>query len=327
MKDPLKAAKKWSRLYRPFLLHDVLSARTADLPRGEAEALYRRVVAGNASPADAEMFRAQMLTEMAAMSADDGLVMQVHAGAVRNHNPLLLERFGRNVGADIPTRTDYVSALKPLLDRFGNDSQLTIILFTLDETTYSRELAPIAGHYPAVKLGPPWWFHDSLNGMRRFRDLGKGGAVVMEGRDIGTVVFPDADLKFYIDAVLKYQVDDPKLVHDAKAFASEQAAMLMREAWVIGELKEKGPNVQYNTVAIPRAKRWGGMASSQPCTASRRWRRLSSNCRRRSARLVAGNGCVAPVRRDTKGGWYFQLFERRSHVPSRDGAPDETFAT
>ena len=150
--------------------HGHPTARTADLPRGEAEALYRRVIGGDASPADAEMFRAQMLTEMAAMSADDGLVMQLHAGAIRNHNPALFARFGRNAGADIPARTDYVLALKPLLDRYGNDAALTIVLFTLDETTYARELAPLAGHYPALRLGPPWWFYDSPHGMHRFRE-------------------------------------------------------------------------------------------------------------------------------------------------------------
>ena len=112
-----------------------------------------------------------MLTEMARMSLDDGLVMQIHPGSMRNHNPGLHAKFGRDMGADIPTRTDYVHALKPLLDRFGNERDLTIILFTLDETAYSRELAPLAGHYPALRLGPAWWFYDSPEGMRRFREL------------------------------------------------------------------------------------------------------------------------------------------------------------
>ena len=112
-----------------------------------------------------------MLTEMARMSLDDGLVMQIHPGSLRNHNPALHARFGRDMGADIPTRTDYVRALKPLLDRFGNERELTIILFTLDETAYSRELAPLAGHYPVLRLGPAWWFYDSPEGMRRFREL------------------------------------------------------------------------------------------------------------------------------------------------------------
>ena len=106
---------------------------------------------------------------MAAMSLDDGLVMQLHPGSFRNHNPQLFARFGRDKGADIPQRTEYVSALKPLLDRFGNEPEFTLILFTLDETNYSRELAPLAGHYPCLRLGPPWWFHDSAQGMTRFR--------------------------------------------------------------------------------------------------------------------------------------------------------------
>ncbi|HET8535439.1 MAG TPA: glucuronate isomerase [Sphingomicrobium sp.] len=150
--------------------HGHPTAGTANLGDAEAEALFHRVTKGSASPEDAERFRAQMLTEMAAMSLDDGLVMQIHPGAARNHNPLVFENYGRDKGADIPTRTDYVHALKPLLDRFGNEPRLTIILFTLDESVYSRELAPLAGHYPALRLGPPWWFHDSPEGMRRFRE-------------------------------------------------------------------------------------------------------------------------------------------------------------
>ena len=111
-----------------------------------------------------------MLTEMARMSLDDKLVLQIHPGAWRNHNAPLFDRFGANVGADIPTATDYVGALRPLLNRFGNDPALSIIVFTLDESTYARELAPLAGHYPALKLGPAWWFHDSPEGMMRFRE-------------------------------------------------------------------------------------------------------------------------------------------------------------
>jgi glucuronate isomerase len=150
--------------------HGHPTARTADLAPGEAAALYERVRKGGASAADAEMFRAQMLTEMARMSLDDGLVMQIHPGSHRDHNPMIFRAFGRDKGADIPTPTDYVAALKPLLDRFGNEPGLTIILFTLDETAFSRELAPLAGHYPALRLGPPWWFLDSPEGMRRFRE-------------------------------------------------------------------------------------------------------------------------------------------------------------
>jgi len=111
-----------------------------------------------------------MLTEMAGMSVEDGLTMQLHPGSVRNHNKVVYEKFGRDKGADIPSPTEYVRSLQPLLDKYGNDSRLTLILFTLDETTYSRELAPLAGHYPALRLGPSWWFHDSPEGMMRFRE-------------------------------------------------------------------------------------------------------------------------------------------------------------
>jgi glucuronate isomerase len=149
--------------------HGHPTALTCDLAQGDCETLFAKVAGGGASAAEAEIFRGQMLTEMARMSLDDGLVMQIHPGSFRNHNPHVFERFGRDKGADIPTRTDYVRALKPLLDRFGNERALTVILFTLDETVYARELAPLAGHYPILKLGPPWWFHDSPEGMLRFR--------------------------------------------------------------------------------------------------------------------------------------------------------------
>lgn len=151
--------------------HGHPSAATADLSEADAERLFRQVSTGRAAAEEAELFRAQMLTEMARMSLEDGLVMQIHPGSFRNHNPQLYAAFGRDMGADIPARTDYVQALKPLLDRFGNEASLTIILFTLDETSYSRELAPLAGHYPALRLGPAWWFYDSPHGMRRFREL------------------------------------------------------------------------------------------------------------------------------------------------------------
>lgn len=150
--------------------HGHPTARTADLDAAACQRLLDRALAGTASADEAETFRAQMLTEMAKMSLDDGLVMQIHPGSFRNHNPGLFAAYGRDKGADIPTRTDYVHALKPLLDRVGNERGLTIILFTLDETSYARELAPLAGHYPALRLGPAWWFHDSPEGMLRFRE-------------------------------------------------------------------------------------------------------------------------------------------------------------
>ena len=150
--------------------HGHPTAATADLSRAEVEKLFALALAGKCDAQQAELFRGQMLTEMAAMSLDDGLVMQIHPGSFRNHNARLFSRYGRDKGADIPMATNYVQALKPLLDRFGNESALTIILFTLDETVYSRELAPLAGHYPCLRLGPAWWFHDSPEGMRRFRE-------------------------------------------------------------------------------------------------------------------------------------------------------------
>lgn len=151
--------------------HGHPTAATANLSPAEAEALFHRAMAPDCGTADAELFRAQMLTEMARMSLDDRLVMQIHPGSARNHNRWLHDAYGRDKGADIPTRTDYVHALRPLLNAFGNERDLSIILFTLDETAYARELAPLAGHYPCLKLGPAWWFHDSPEGMRRFREM------------------------------------------------------------------------------------------------------------------------------------------------------------
>jgi glucuronate isomerase len=150
--------------------HGHPTARTAGLSREDASRLFDRVLSGRANAQDEELFRAQMLTEMAGMSVRDGLVMQIHPGSSRNHNRQIYKHYGRDMGADIPTATDYVNALRPLLDLYGNERDFTLILFTLDESTYSRELAPLAGHYPCLRLGPPWWFHDSPEGMRRFRE-------------------------------------------------------------------------------------------------------------------------------------------------------------
>jgi glucuronate isomerase len=142
--------------------HGHSTAKTANLSTVESGTLSS-ILAAVPMPSK-EFFRAQMQTEMARMSLEDGLVMQIHPGRERNHNRKLYERFGRDMGADIPTPTNYVDALRPLLDQFGNESGLTIIVFTLDESTYSRELAPLAGHYPCLRLGPAWWFHDSPEG-------------------------------------------------------------------------------------------------------------------------------------------------------------------
>ena len=149
--------------------HGHPSPFTADLTAREKDNLFQQVVRAPVDAPTAELFRGQMLTEMAAMSLDDGLVMQIHPGSFRNHNQTIFEKFGRDKGADIPMPTEYVRNLRPLLNKYGNDPRLSIIVFTLDETSYSRELAPLAGHYPCLKLGPAWWFHDSPEGMRRFR--------------------------------------------------------------------------------------------------------------------------------------------------------------
>jgi glucuronate isomerase len=149
--------------------HGHPTARTANLSVVECEKLFALCLSGQSSEEQQELFRAQMLTELAGMSIEDGMVMQIHPGSHRNHNSVIFNHFGRDKGADIPSQTEYVQALKPMLAKYGNDPRLNIILFTLDETTYARELAPLAGHYPSLKLGPAWWFHDSPEGMLRFR--------------------------------------------------------------------------------------------------------------------------------------------------------------
>jgi glucuronate isomerase len=150
--------------------HAALTPATAELSPTEADSIFQRALKDKSTHDDAARFTAHMLMEMARMSVDDGLVMQLHPGSWRNHNGIIFQKFGADKGADIPVRTEYTRNLMPLLNKYGNDPHLTLILFTLDETTYSRELAPLAGHYPALMLGPPWWFFDSLNGMARYFD-------------------------------------------------------------------------------------------------------------------------------------------------------------
>jgi glucuronate isomerase len=151
--------------------HAAQTPYTARLAPAEAEAIFARALRGQSSGDDAARFTAHMLLELARMSAEDGLVMQLHVGSLRNHNDALFARFGPDMGADIPLHTEWTRNLRPLLNAYGNDPRFRLILFTLDESSYGRELAPLAGHYPAVLLGPPWWFFDSVNGMRRYLDL------------------------------------------------------------------------------------------------------------------------------------------------------------
>lgn len=150
--------------------HGVFSSFTHELETSEIEDLFERAINGETNEEDAMFFTAHMLMEMARMSTEDGLVMQIHPGSLRGHNPYILEKYGSDKGCDIPMQTDFTFNLKELLNKYGNNPDFTVIVFTLDETAYSRELAPLAGHYPSMKLGPAWWFHDSIDGMMRYRE-------------------------------------------------------------------------------------------------------------------------------------------------------------
>jgi glucuronate isomerase len=150
--------------------HGVVEPYTAELLPEEAERLFQRARNGNATADDQRRYEAHMLMEMARLSTEDGLVMQLHPGAFRDHDKLVWEQFGTDKGADIPLATEFTRNLRPLLNRYGSDPRFSMVLFTLDESTYARELAPLAGHYPGLRLGPPWWFHDSIEGMRRYRE-------------------------------------------------------------------------------------------------------------------------------------------------------------
>jgi len=151
--------------------HGVFSPYTHELSKKEVKEIFNRALKSKSTEKDVKLFTAHMLMEMARMSTEDGLVMQLHPGAYRNHNPLIFEKYGPDKGCDIPMQTEYTFNLKELLNKYGNNPKFTLIVFTLDETSYSRELAPLAGHYPSMKLGPAWWFHDSIEGMIRYRRM------------------------------------------------------------------------------------------------------------------------------------------------------------
>lgn len=219
--------------------HGVTESYTERLAPEEAAAIFDRALRGRADANDARRFTGHMLIEMARMSLDDGLVMQIHAGVFRNHNPALFAEFGPDKGADIPLPCDFVRGLKPLLDEVGRESRLTIILFTMDETTYARELAPLAGHYPALRLGPPWWFHDSFNGMRRYFDqvLETAGLYNTAGFNDDTRAFPSiparhdvwrrASCNWLADRVVRGLIAE----EDAAEMAVEMAVGLARRAY------------------------------------------------------------------------------------------------
>jgi glucuronate isomerase len=219
--------------------HAVLQPYTCELSDRDAERIFDRALRGKATEEDATSFTAHMMMEMARMSIEDGLVMQLHAGSYRDHNRLVYERFGLDKGCDIPIQTEFTRNLAPLLNKYGNDPRLTLVLFTLDETTYSRELAPLAGHYPAVKLGPPWWFNDSLNGMMRFRQqvMETAGLYNTVGFNDDSRAFPSIparhDLSRRVDAnwiagmVVRGVVD----MDDAREMILDTAYRLVKKAY------------------------------------------------------------------------------------------------
>jgi len=219
--------------------HAALTPYTAELSEPEAGRILQRALDGAASEDDAARFTGHLLMESARMSIEDGLVMQLHVGSYRNHNRSIFERFGPDKGADIPIPHEFTRNLSPLLNKYANDSRLTLVLFTVDESTYGRELAPLAGHYPAVKLGPPWWFNDSFNGMRRYRDLvmETAGLYNTVGFNDDTRAFPSIparhDLARRVDAdwiaglVVRGIVD----MADAEEMARDLAYRLARSAY------------------------------------------------------------------------------------------------
>ncbi|GAB4438721.1 MAG: glucuronate isomerase [Anaerolineae bacterium] len=219
--------------------HAALSAATAELTDTEADAIFQQALRGSATPEQARRFTGHMLIEMARMSVDDGLVMQLHPGSLRNHNPHIFERFGPDMGADIPLPTDFARGLQPLLGKFGNNPRLSLILFTLDETTYSRELAPLAGHYPVLKLGPPWWFFDSWNGMQRYFDqvMETAGLYNTAGFNDDTRAFPSiparhdmwrrAAAQWVSNLVVRHVID----MDDAAAMMHDLAYGLAKRAY------------------------------------------------------------------------------------------------
>ncbi len=225
--------------------HAVMEPYASRLDNEKIERLFQAARLGTATAADQRLFEAHMLMEMARMSVNDGLVMQVHAGSFRDHNQRLAARFGNDVGGDVPLATEFTRNLHALLNDYGNDPRLTLVLFTLDESTYARELAPLAGHYPAVLLGPPWWFHDSIEGMLRFRQRTTETAGIYN-----TVGFNDdtrafcsiparhdlsrrVDANFLAGLVTRHVID----VGDAHAMARALAYDLARNAYKLSETK------------------------------------------------------------------------------------------
>lgn len=229
--------------------HAVVEPYTERLPDDDADRLFQRARNGKADAADQRRFEAHMLMEMARMSVEDGLVMQLHPGSLRDHNTPVFQRFGMDKGADIPVATEYTRNLRALLNAHGNDPRFTLVLFTLDESTYARELAPLAGHYPAVRLGPAWWFHDSVEGMTRFRQMTTETAGIYNtaGFNDDTRAFCSiparhdlsrrVDANFLAGLVARHVVD----MSDARAMARALAYDLVRETYRLDALAPRAP--------------------------------------------------------------------------------------
>ncbi|MEM6530934.1 MAG: glucuronate isomerase, partial [Chloroflexota bacterium] len=219
--------------------HGAGAPYTEQLSNAEADAIFQRALVGESLSGDAARFTGHMLIEMARMSTEDGLVMQLHVGSHRNHNALLFTQHGRDMGADIPKRTEFTRSLKPLLDAYGNHPELTLILFTLDESTYSRELAPLAGHYPILRLGPPWWFFDSLRGMRTYFEnvVETAGIYNTAGFNDDTRAYPSIPARHDVwrravadwlaGLVVRHIIDE----EDAQAMAADMAYHLAKQTY------------------------------------------------------------------------------------------------
>jgi len=226
--------------------HAAVTPYTAELSRAEVDALFARALAGTATADDLHAFTGHMLMEMARMSVEDGLVMQLHPGSYRNHNDLIFERFGPDRGADIPLATEYTRNLRPLLNKYGNEPGFRLVIFTLDETTFSRELAPLAGHYPALRLGPPWWFFDSIEGMLRFRYAvtETAGIYNTAGFNDDTRAFPSiparhdvarrVDAQFLADLASRHVIEQD----EAEAMIVDLAYNLAKDTYRLGEVRD-----------------------------------------------------------------------------------------
>ena len=215
--------------------HGIYEPRTEAMPAEVADTLFQKARNRTATAEDQRRFEAHMLMEMARLSVEDGLVMQIHPGSLRDHNERIFARYGPDKGADIPVATEYTRALRPLLNAYGNDPRLTVVLFTLDESTYARELAPLAGHYPAVRLGPPWWFHDSPQGMTRFREQ------VTETAGIYNTVGFNDDTRAFCSIPARHDVS-------RRMDANFLAGLVARHMIDMGEAREMARALAYDLV-------------------------------------------------------------------------------